>query len=622
MSNFSFGKEMPGHVLKELAEYPEFLRALLFHRDITTREKAEKFLHPSYERDSNDPFLMHDMKKAAERIVRAIEGREKIVIFGDYDCDGIPGSVVLHDFFKKIGYTNFSNYIPHRHNEGYGLNIKALENFTRDGVNLVVTVDCGIVDFEQALTARELGLDLIITDHHLPGEKIPNAFAVVNPKLLSADETDGEEYPDSMLCGAGVAFKLVQALLETSTIAGAKNIFPETSSPPNSLHEFGRAPAPVSAKTFSAPANRSFREAFNIPPGWEKWLLDMAGLSTVADMVPLQNENRMIAYYGLKVLRKSQRIGLKKLLEKMRIQQENLTEDDIGFMIAPRINTASRMDIPMRAFELLSTADEKKADALAMHLHTLNDQRKGVVALMVKEAKHTLTNREVGEVIVTGNPKWSPGLLGLAASAIVENFHRPAFVWGKDEEGKIKGSCRSDGSVSVVELMSRSKEYFIQYGGHEASGGFMVSYEHIHILEERLSLVYKEMGGKKEKKGSEEIFIDAKLSLDDVNWENYKMIESLSPFGQGNPKPVFLFENIKIESVREFGKTGTHLELVFKNSKNIPVKAVAFFKANGKKDTEGERHFAPGDTLTLAVSIEKDNFKRYPELRLRVIEIT
>ncbi|MCI0542131.1 single-stranded-DNA-specific exonuclease RecJ, partial [bacterium] len=532
------------------------MRNLLSRRGILTKEDAEKFLHPSYERDSNDSFLMHDMKKAAERLAGAIKAGEKIVIFGDYDCDGIPGSVVLHDFFKKIGYPNFSNYIPHRHNEGYGLNIAALEKFARDGVSVVVTVDCGIVDFEQADAARALGLDLIITDHHLPGENIPNAFAVVNPKLVGKIGP----YPDPMLCGAGVAFKLVQALLKT------KN-FPD------------------------------------IPPGWEKWLLDMAGLSTIADMVPLQNENRMIAYYGLKVLRKSPRIGLKKLLEKMRVSQENLTEDDIGFMIAPRINAASRMDIPMRAFELLSTDDEEKADTLATHLHALNDQRKGVVALMVKEAKHVLTNRELGEVIVTGNPKWPPGLLGLAASAIVEHFSRPAFVWGKDEEGRIKGSCRSDGSVSVVELMSLSKEYFTQYGGHEASGGFMVSGEHIHILEEKLSLAYKEMGGKKEKKDSGEASIDAKLSLDDVNWENYKMIESLAPFGQGNPKPVFLFENIKIAAAREFGKTGTHLELIFKNSKNAPVKAIAFFTANSKKDTEknrgGEKHFAPSQTITL-----------------------
>ena len=206
---FTVGKEMPASVEKELGEYVPMVRTLLFHRGIETKDAAEKFLNPDYERDSSDPLLMLDMEKAAERILKAMEGGEKIIIYGDYDCDGIPGSVVLHDFFKKIGYANFGNYIPHRHNEGYGLNALALEKFSREGVNVVVTVDCGIVDYGPAEHAQSLGIDLIITDHHLPGEKLPEAFAVVNPKR------PGDTYPDKMLCGAGVAFKLVQALLKT-----------------------------------------------------------------------------------------------------------------------------------------------------------------------------------------------------------------------------------------------------------------------------------------------------------------------------------------------------------------------------------------------------------------------
>lgn len=565
-NKFTVGKEMPQEVSQELSVHSPFVKMLLYHRGIETKEQAEKFLHPNYERDSYDALLMLDMEKAVERVLLAMRMGEKIIIYGDYDCDGIPGSVVLHDFFKKIGYENFGNYIPHRHNEGYGLNTIALEKFSREGVNVVVTVDCGIVDYGPAEHARSLGIDLIITDHHLPGEKLPEAFAVINPKRY------GDPYPDKMLCGAGVAFKLVQALIKK----GGFNQFSD---------------------------------------GKEKWLLDMVGLSTIADMVPLQDENRMIAYFGLKVLRKSPRIGLKKLLWKMRVQQSELVEDDIGFSIAPRINAASRMDVPVRAFELLSTDNEQMAEALAAHLENLNTKRKGVVAQIIKEAKHILSAREIGSVVVTGDSRFAPGLLGLAANSLVEAFARPAFVWGKDEEGRIKGSCRSDGTVSVVELMSRAKEYFIQFGGHEASGGFMVSHEHIHILETQLSLEYDAM----EKKLIDErgIFVDAKLSLDDVNWGNYEEMSALAPFGQGNPKPIFLFENLCIEGVREFGKTGTHLEISFKNSAGKLLKAIGFFRENNHNGTP----LISGQTISILAVMEKDTFKRFPELRLRIMEI-
>ncbi len=241
----------------ELAEYPALVQTLLNNRGIVTQGAAEKFLNPNYERDIYDPFLMLNMERAVERILRAIDGGEKIIIFGDYDCDGIPGSVVMHDFFKKIGYTNFQNYIPHRNNEGYGLNIPAIEKFADGGATLMITVDCGITDVEEVARGNELGIDTIITDHHLPQEVLPPAYTILNSKQVS------DTYPDNMLCGAGVAWKLVSALL----------------------------------------ARRG--ETWGVAVGWEKWLLDMAGLSTIADMVPLQNENRVLAYYGLLVLRKN-----------------------------------------------------------------------------------------------------------------------------------------------------------------------------------------------------------------------------------------------------------------------------------------------------------------------------
>ncbi len=547
----------------ELDKYPELAQVLLKNRGIVTQEAAEKFLNPNYERDIYDPFLILNMEKAVVRVLRAIDENEKIIIFGDYDCDGIPGSVVLHDFFKKIGYTNFQNYIPHRNNEGYGLNIPAIEKFADGGATLMITVDCGITDVAEVARGNELGIETIITDHHLPQEILPPAYAILNSK--QADDT----YPDNMLCGAGVAWKLVSALL----------------------------------------ARRG--ETWGVPVGWEKWLLDMAGLSTIADMVPLQNENRALAYFGLKVLRVSKRLGLKKLFAKMDMNQANIVEDDVGFMIGPRINAASRMGTPMDAFRLLASTDGEEAEELAEHLTHLNDTRKGLVASMVKEARKHLDARELRDVIVIGNPSWKPGLAGLVASNIVETYSRTTFVWGRTDDGRIKGSCRSDGTVNVVELMTTVRAgVFVDVGGHAQSGGFSVTFDGVHTLEDELVAVYQKV--RHEKEDAEQV-VDATLTLNEANWATWKIVELFAPFGMGNPKPVFLFEKVRVSEVRKFGKEQAHLELSFERS---PVKAIAFFA-----EEEMYKGLADGDTINLVASMELNTFRGKRELRLKIISV-
>lgn len=558
-----------GKMIDVLAAYHPLLQTLLKNRGIATREAAEKFLNSDYTRDIYDPFLILNMERAVERILRAIENKEKIIVYGDYDCDGIPGSVVLHDFFKKIGYAHFENYIPHRHTEGYGLNNGAIDGFAKDGTTLLITVDCGITDVEEVAHARDLGIDVIVTDHHLPQAVLPPAYTILNSKQ------DGDTYPDKMLCGAGVAWKLVCAILQRGK---EKGMFAD------------------------------------IPAGWEKWLLDMAGLSTIADMVPLVNENRALAHFGLRVLRKSTRPGLQKLFRVAKIEQTHLTEDDVGFMIAPRINAASRMDVPMRAFELLSTNDEVLAGELATHLHTMNDERKWTVAGIVKEVKKRLAERELREVIVIGNPLWRVGVLGIAASNIVEEYGRPAFVWGREGSHTIKGSCRSDGSVNLVELMtSVSEELFLNVGGHEFSGGFSISHEKIHLLEDELVSAYGKVKRPREEK---ETAVDATLSLDDVNWSTYGEIEKMAPFGVGNPKPTFSFPNITIGDVRTFGKGKEHLELSFRNVYGKVV-AIGFFISADIFETRVEK----GARVTLIATMDKSLFRRTPELRLRIVDI-
>ena len=579
MKRYEVRPPAPKEVYEALALYPEFIRDLLFARGITTIENADRFLNLSYDDHTHNPFLIAGMKEAVQRIVKAIIDNERIVIYSDYDHDGIPGGVILHDFFKKIGYKNFSNYIPHRYAEGYGLNQKAVEKLFEEGATLIITVDCGINDVLPVQRANELGVDVIITDHHLTQEILPPAFVILNSKQDHCD------YPNEMLCGAAVAFKLVQALLR----------FP-----------YGEV---------SDSKQKTLAEHFGVSSGWEKWLLDLVGISTIADMVPLVGENRVLARYGLTVLQKTRRPGLQKLLSRMNIRQNNITEDDIGFMIAPRINAASRMGDPRLAFDLLSSVDEDgKSGALASELEKLNNERKGVVASMVKEMRHALSEREkILDVVVIGRPSWRPGLLGLAANNILEEHNRPVFLWGREGGETLKGSCRSDGSVNLLELMQAvPKGIFGEFGGHAVSGGFSVHPEKIHYLEDCIIEAYQKT---KKELESKEVLVDKKISVSDVDWPLWDMISLLAPFGVENPKPLFLLEGEVVKSVRKFGKKEEHTEILFEKGKGTPIKAISFFSAGlGREVKEGEK-------INLVANLEKSFFGYRPELRLRIVEL-
>ncbi|MBI3888411.1 single-stranded-DNA-specific exonuclease RecJ [Candidatus Nomurabacteria bacterium] len=569
-----------------MQRYGELLRALLEKRGIVDGEKADIFLNPVYERDFHDPFLMRDMSKACVRIFEAVENNEKIIIYADYDCDGIPGAVILTDLFKIINYKNFEVYIPQRNSEGYGLNLEAIKQFAKSKVKLLITVDLGITAVAEVAQAEVDGIDVIITDHHIPKETLPRAYAILNPKA--------DEYPEKMLCGAGVSFKLAQAFI------------------------------------------KKYGEYFKIKEGAEKWMLDMAGLATLSDMVPLTGENRAMAYFGMKVIKKSPRPGLQKLLAKMNIDQRHLSPDDIGFMVTPRLNAASRMDNPLRAYELLSTDDVAEAGILADHLSKINDERKTIVTGIMREVNkkfETDSSRGSKEVIVVGNPKWRIGVLGLVAGKICDEHQKPVFVWGRDENDCIKGSCRSDGSVSVFELMTENHESFIDFGGHELAGGFTVQDDKIHFLEETLSLSFKKIvkispllseDGRPQVSISTDGLLrggdfDLKLSLGDINMKNWREIEKMSPFGLGNPKPVFLFKNVKIEKLKKFGKNGSgeHLEITFSDQNKNKAVAISFFSnVDSFKNTLTE-----GLVVNLLATFDLSRFRGREELRLRVEDI-
>lgn len=542
-------------------ELSELANRLLTRRGVTAKE-VSSFLTPNYEAELHDPFLLHDMEKAVARIIEAMEREETIAIFSDYDCDGIPGAVVLHDLFTALQYSHFKNYIPHRHYEGFGLNTGAIDTLAAEGVKLIITIDCGTSDVEAIAHAKSKGVDVIVTDHHEPPEILPEATAIINPKLGT--------YPFTELCGAAVAFKLAQAVLA--------------------------------------------RTQHTLSVGQEKWWLDMVGIATIADMVPLRGENRVFAHFGLHVLRKSRRPGLQKLLSKNRVDQRYLTEEDIGFTIGPRINAASRMDNPEHAFHMLRATDVGEAATYVDHLETLNKERKTMVALMTKDLHKRLEHlEEIPSVLVLGNPEWRPSLVGLAANKLAEEHKRPVFLWGKDGNGVLKGSCRSGGGVSVVRIMNEASEVFLEHGGHHFSGGFSVKDEHIFTLSERLNEALALL--KEEATIDDVVEIDAVLTLDAVTSEFVRELHRLAPFGAGNPKPIFAFSDVTPRKVEQFGKADEHLKLTFETSTGS-LEAIAFFT----KAEDFQKNPTTGP-LTLIAHVEQSFFMGRLQLRLRIIDI-
>ncbi|MBI3572186.1 single-stranded-DNA-specific exonuclease RecJ, partial [Candidatus Kaiserbacteria bacterium] len=543
----------------------------------------------------HDPFLMKDMDAAVSRILSAFRSGETICVWHDYDCDGIPGGALLHDFFKKIGHA-VQTYVPER-NEGYGLNEGGIRALKDAGVSLIITVDCGITDVSEVALAKELGIDVIITDHHLPclaeasGEggardALPDACAVVNPHR--ADDT----YPFKGLCGTGVAFKLVEALI--------------------------------------------IRGDFGISAGWEKWLLDLVALATIADMVPLTGENRALVHYGLKVVRKGRRPGLTAIFEREKIPLEFATEDDLSFSVAPKINAASRMGSPRLAFELLTTDSPERARELAETLEALNKERKIEGMHLAKDVKRKIESMPVlPSIVVAGSRSWRPSLLSIAASSVVETYGKTVFLWGMDpspgtgQAALIKGSCRSDGSVNVVALMSAVRDLFLDFGGHELAGGFSLAPEAVHTLAERLEKALAEMTaavpagtaavGEPEPEDS--------LTLSEITDSAFDALRTLAPFGEANPKPVFRFRNVSVSAINFFGPHKDHVKLSLSDDSFIPsasegqtINALAFFFSRASfKDTLAL--LSAGDRVTVHASLERSHFRGKKELRLRVVDL-
>lgn len=562
MKQWIFREKVPDDVAMELGDLPEMTKNLLFYRGIKNRQEAEKFLAPNYDRDIGDPFLILNMEKAVSRIVSAVKNNERIIVFGDYDADGICASVVFYDFFKKIGFENFHVHIPDRYLEGYGLTIGAIEEFQKQNAKLIVSLDCGITNFKEVEKANSLGLDVVIIDHHLAPEVLPPAWAVVDLKQK------GETYPFSFLSGAGMAFKTVCAIIK--------------------------------------------KREFNIAPGWEKWLLDVVAIATVADMVPLVGENRTLAHYGLKVLRKTPRPGLLSFYRRRGLLSPYIMEDDLSFTIAPRLNVAGRMEHATISFNLLTTQSNNEADWISGRLEEMNDNRKIAVDKIMQKIEN-----EIGfvlpKIVVTGDENWSPGVLGLTANKVVEKYNCPVFLWGKGG-GSVKGSCRSNGAINLVDFMKELPDGLLDdLGGHALSAGFTVKTNKTEQLRKEILKLYEKFS---KRQIDEIVYIDKEIKIDETDWPLFSVIEFFQPFGADNPKPVFSLLGVKIFNVRKFGNGGVHLQLDFKKSGGGVISAIGFFMAGGK-----DFNLKAGQTIDLAASLEKNCFQGKEELRLKIVDI-
>ncbi len=552
-------KSERGNFAKNPLKVSKTLVEILQKRGIVEENIAE-FLDPNYDDFQYDPFLLPDMRAAVDRIITAKKKGEKVTIYGDYDIDGMTATVVLWESLRRFGL-DVKTYTPDRFTEGYGLNIGAVEKIASDGAKLIITVDNGTLSFDEIARANELGVDVIVTDHHSPHETLPEAVAILNPKVVVAQNPDSYDekfclkdkeslYPFCDLCGVGVAFKLVQALQT---------------------------------------------ELDGLSDGQEKWLLDLVALGTVCDVVGLIDENRANVKWGLEVLKKTRRPGLKALLAVANIEPKNIDARTLGFVLGPRLNAAGRLESAEMALELLKLYDlpddpkrqnetNARALELAEELEDLNQKRRKVQDEIFAQAcvqieteidsRIKSENDELGVAIAVGDD-WHEGVIGIVAAKILEKFERPAFVLSCGAEFA-KGSGRSFGEFSCAAAIHHTDTIIEKGGGHLAAGGLTVRSERIEEWRVEIQTFYKSLGLKNQK---EFLYRAADIALTDfadLTTELLDEIAQLEPFGQANSAPVFEFENVLILARRTMGKNGEHVKYTFADNDGRKFTAVAF----------------------------------------------
>ena len=514
----------PAEHLAEFSDLPPLVVQLLYNRGMRTCQEVESFLSKSFAPDN--PFSLKGMNEAVTRLRQAIRAREAIAVYGDYDADGVAATALLVPTLRALG-AEASPYIPKRLEEGYGLNKPALAELGRQGVQVVVTVDCGVRSVDEAAFARSLGLDMIITDHHAVGSELPAAVAVVDPRR------EGDLYPFKHLAGVGLAFKLAQALLRTER------------------------QVPISRET-------------TLPE--EEDLLDLVALGTVADMAPLLGENRALVSRGLEQLNLARRPGIAAMLQEAKLKPGQVNAATVGFVLGPRLNASGRLDDAIASYNLLTTSSAQEATALAQQLGEQNRQRRQLMNDLVERARTEIRSLEDQLVYVLADPAYVAGIAGLVASRITEEFYRPSLVIAR-EEGESRGSARSIAAFHITNALDECSGLLVRHGGHAAAAGFSIRSENIDALTSELQRI-----AARELRTDDlvpTVSIDLGLPLAEATGNQLALLEMLQPFGTGNPRPVFVGHNVQVRDCHSVGSERTSLK--FKLSDGVAVwDAIAF----------------------------------------------
>jgi single-stranded-DNA-specific exonuclease len=497
---------VPDQHLAKTTAFSPLIAQLLYNRGLTEASQLEPFISGD-KRLCGDPSLLPDIQPAVARIYRALLSGEKIAIYGDFDADGITGTVLLVQGLASLG-AKAVPYIPHRLTEGYGLNISALENLHRQGVSLVITVDCGITALAEVKRANRLGLDIIITDHHSPLPEIPPAVAIINPKRTDSN------YPFSELTGAGVALKLLQTLLQGVGKEGQ-------------LDE----------------------------------LMDLAALGTVADMAPLAGENRYLVKQGLKLINATPRLGIREIIAQAGLSPGSLDAESISWTIAPRLNAAGRLAHAMTSYKLLMTSSPEEAHSLAIELEEKNAERQKLTTKVLAKAREQILAQGISPLLVAAGSDYPLGIAGLVASRLAEEFYRPAIVI-RTSETVSSGSCRSIPEFNIIQALKQCSSLLSQFGGHSQAAGFTLPTKDLTQLNQHLSqLATEQLAGADLRP---QLDIDAEVTLPELSGDTFSSIQQLAPFGRGNPAPTFLSQKTEVVDCRTMGNNGEHLRMKLK----------------------------------------------------------
>ncbi len=516
---------------------------ILQARGLIFDEDRQAFLFPDYEKSRHDPFLLPDMKQAVDRLEIAKKNNEKIVIYGDYDIDGLTASTLLVDAFSSFGINNLEVFIPNRFVEGYGMTEAAVEKISKLKADLIVTVDCGSLSEKEIIRAKELGMDVIVTDHHNVALVQPPAVAVINPKRLLQDYPKeyenyklksnskyvGKIYPFLDLAGVGVAFKLVQAL--QTRLDG-------------------------------------------LASGHEKWLLDLVALGTVCDVVTLVDENRTNVFWGLKVMAKTRRPGIRALMTVSGVEPEALTARSLGFGLGPRMNAAGRLETAKHALDMLLAKDKATALEKAQLLDEMNQQRRSEQDKILKQALEQALEFSDDPVLVVSAPGWNHGIIGIVAAKLLEKFKKPTYVL--EEMGdESKGSARSYGDFSAADAIRAADDIITKGGGHKLAAGVTLPTKNIKSFRKRVNDFYKN-----QKLANQQDLLlpraDAESQLGEITEDLVKKITELEPFGSGNPQPIIFSDNVTVVNLRKMGSEAQHVKLEIRDELGSKIQLLAF----------------------------------------------